>query len=148
MTRNELLLAVDAAIKELDIFKSVFTTELLDDDEGDLIPKNIRFPACGITDGGEDPPMDGTAGSLTRLPIVLVAVYAQAQLNREPGEALLSALALAEQVFRHLHRNLLGREEITLAHYQGAQESDLVEFRQGLASRLVMAIRYEMEEGS
>ena len=140
-----LLNAIKANLEASGLFKSVFITEHLGDD-GDIIPKSTRFPACGLKDGGEDPPDDGTAGSLSRFPLVLAAVYCSVQARREPGENLLEALALSEAIRGRLHRNLLGLPGLVLAHDQGAEESSLIEFPGGAAVRILRAFRYEYEE--
>ena len=140
-----LLEAIKEELKASGLFKTVFLTEHLGDD-GDIIPKSMRYPAAGIKDGGEDPPQDGSADSLSRFPLALVAVYAPVQASREPGEGLIDVLTLSDSVRRILHRNLLGLPGLFSALDQGAEESTLLEFKGGAAVRVLRAFRYEYED--
>lgn len=142
---KDILLAIKEALEASGWFKSVFLSEKLSE-EGDIIPRSFRLPAAGIKDAHEEAPQDGTAESLDLTHHAWVVIYAPLQTRMEAGEALQDLLDLTAQVRGLLHRNLLNIDGVVSAYYRGSEESDLIEFRSGVAVRKLLLFRYELEE--
>ncbi|MFH2124928.1 MAG: hypothetical protein ABIK12_00325 [Pseudomonadota bacterium] len=143
---EELLKAIKAALEAEGSFASVFLTPLIGEDSVSF-PSHMRLPAAAITLGSEPETEDGTAGSLTRRYEVVLAVYAETGLDTDPAQGFIEALQLADTAFTTLHRNLLNLAGFTLAHYNGAGGSSVVEFPgAGVATQIIQRFRYELEE--
>ena len=142
---KQLLLDIEDVLASGVGFKHAFITPAISE-EYVSFPRDLKLPAAGIAFAGEEEADDGSAGSLTRTQDVLVGVFAPTG-STNPRKGALAALELAEAVKAKLHRNLLGRDYISLAHYQGAGPTTLVDFpSKGLATQIILKFRYELEE--
>ena len=113
-------------------------------DSPDALPSVATLPAAGVSDGGEEPPVDTTGGGRERTLIARVTLWADAV--DELGTGLANLLAGSQQIQVLLDRNLLGVDGVIEAHDNGAEPAHLMDLSGGQAVRRTLSFRYQKME--